>query len=55
VKDVEDVYQCRMALESMAVRLSIRRASDDELNLIEETLQMTQKKLNKVKVTKKTM
>jgi DNA-binding GntR family transcriptional regulator len=53
VKDVEDVYQCRMALESMAVRLTIRRASDDELNLIEETLQMTQKKIEQSEGYKK--
>jgi DNA-binding GntR family transcriptional regulator len=42
VQDMEDVYQCRMALESFAVRLIIQRASDEELNLIEETLRLTQ-------------
>jgi len=38
LKDVEDIYQCRMALESMATELTVRRATDGELSLIEETL-----------------
>ena len=37
-KDVEDVYQCRMALESLAVRLTIRRASDADIQQLERTL-----------------
>jgi DNA-binding GntR family transcriptional regulator len=45
VQDMEDVYQCRMALESLAVRLFIQRAADDEVNLIEETLRLTQTKI----------
>ncbi|TDF93165.1 GntR family transcriptional regulator [Paenibacillus piri] len=41
LQDVEDIYQCRMALESMAASLTVRRASDVELQRIEETLRQT--------------
>jgi DNA-binding GntR family transcriptional regulator len=49
VKDMEDVYQCRMALESLGVRLVIQRATDEELNRIDETLQETRSKINQPK------
>jgi DNA-binding GntR family transcriptional regulator len=44
-KDVEDVYQCRMALESFAVRLTILRASDGEIQELEDTLLLTKQKI----------
>lgn len=38
LKDVEDIYQCRMALESLAARLTTEHATEKELQQIEETL-----------------
>lgn len=38
MKDVEDIYQCRMALESLAAGLATRLATDEELQIIEKTL-----------------
>jgi DNA-binding GntR family transcriptional regulator len=38
IKDIEDIYECRQALESMAARITTRRASDDELEKIENIL-----------------
>ncbi|MDF2961456.1 MAG: GntR family transcriptional regulator [Paenibacillus sp.] len=46
IKDVEDIYQCRMALESMAAELTVRRASDEQLLTIEVTLQETLAKID---------
>ncbi|MEC0233520.1 GntR family transcriptional regulator [Paenibacillus kribbensis] len=45
VKDVEDVYQCRMALESLAVKLSVQRASDQEMAEIEKVLELCNNKI----------
>ncbi|WP_248928466.1 GntR family transcriptional regulator [Paenibacillus hamazuiensis] len=45
VEDVEDVYQCRMALESLAVKLTIQRASDHEIGEIENILQQADRKI----------
>jgi DNA-binding GntR family transcriptional regulator len=49
MKDVEDIYQCRMALESLAARLTTRLASDRELKEIENTLLKTKKCLESKK------
>jgi DNA-binding GntR family transcriptional regulator len=38
MKDFEDIYECRMALESLAARLTTRLASDKELEEIEKSV-----------------
>lgn len=43
MKDVEDIYQCRMVLESLAAQLTTRFASNRELKEIESTLVHTKK------------
>lgn len=43
VKDVEDIYQCRMALESLAARLAAELATSDQVSLLERTLVETEK------------
>lgn len=45
MKDVEDIYQCRMVLESLAARLTTRLSSNRELKEIETTLVQTKKLL----------
>lgn len=45
--DVEDIYQCRSALESLAVKLTTQRASDRQLQKIEDFLTETEKELQK--------
>jgi DNA-binding GntR family transcriptional regulator len=45
VADVQDVYQCRMALESFAAKLTIQRATDSEIKQIEDTLLLTKNKI----------
>lgn len=42
MKDVEEIYFCRMALESFAVELVTRIATNDELDEIEKSLQQTE-------------
>ncbi|MFD1848883.1 GntR family transcriptional regulator [Oceanobacillus bengalensis] len=42
LKDVEEIYYCRMALESFAVKLVTKLASDSELEEIQQTLQATE-------------
>jgi len=42
LKDVMDIYYCRMALESFAVRLTTSIASDDDLAEIEAALRETE-------------
>ncbi|WP_258728453.1 GntR family transcriptional regulator [Bacillus atrophaeus] len=42
IKDVEEIYFCRMALESFAAGLTTRIASAEELENIENTLQKTE-------------
>ncbi len=42
IKDVEEIYFCRMALESFAAGLTTRIASAEELESIENTLQKTE-------------
>lgn len=42
LKDVKDIYFCRVALESFAVRLTTQIASDVELAEIEQTLTETE-------------
>ncbi|OPJ59306.1 GntR family transcriptional regulator [Clostridium chromiireducens] len=44
-EDIENIYECRQALESQAVRLTTRKASDSELERIEATLFETQKNI----------
>lgn len=43
VKDVEDIYFCRMALESFAIKLMVQTASAEELEEIEKTLKETER------------
>jgi DNA-binding GntR family transcriptional regulator len=43
--DVEEIYQCRMALESLATKLTAKLASEEQLQEIEETLIKTEKLL----------
>ncbi|WP_066289946.1 GntR family transcriptional regulator [Bacillus sp. FJAT-29937] len=38
MKDIEDIYECRMALESLAARLTTRLASGQEIKKIENTV-----------------
>lgn len=45
MKDVEDIYQCRMVLESLAARLTTRLSANRELKEIEATLVQTKKHL----------
>ncbi len=45
MKDVEDIYQCRMVLESLAARLTTRLSANRELKEIETTLVQTKKLL----------
>lgn len=43
LKDVEEIYFCRKALESFATRLMIQKATDQEINEIENILIETEK------------
>jgi DNA-binding GntR family transcriptional regulator len=43
--DVEEIYQCRMALESLAAKLTAKLASEEQLIEIEKTLIKTEKHL----------
>ncbi|MFC4766779.1 GntR family transcriptional regulator [Effusibacillus consociatus] len=45
MKDVEDIYQCRMVLESLAAKLTTTLATNQELSEIESTLSETRKLL----------
>jgi DNA-binding GntR family transcriptional regulator len=53
MKDVEEVYQCRMALESLAAQLTARMASNEELQEIENTLLETKNILEQEEVWSK--
>ena len=44
-KDIEDIYECRQALESQAARLTTRNASDKELEQLENILLETKKSI----------
>lgn len=46
IKDVKEVYFCRQALESFAVRLTTEIASDAELQKIEDVLNQTESALS---------
>lgn len=50
MKDVEDIYQCRVALESLAAELATRLATEEELATIEKTLFEVKNYLDKNKV-----
>ncbi|MRG84971.1 GntR family transcriptional regulator [Salinibacillus xinjiangensis] len=43
LKDVKDIYFCRMALESFAAKITTQMASDEELKEIEDSLLKTEK------------
>ena len=43
MKDVEDIYFCRMALESFAVELTTKLATEEEIENIEQMLMETEK------------
>jgi DNA-binding GntR family transcriptional regulator len=45
MKDVEEIYQCRMVLESLAARLTAQLASQEELKEIEHNLEQTRKQI----------
>lgn len=45
LKDIEDIYECRQALESQAARLTTRKASDKDLGKIENILLETNEKI----------
>jgi DNA-binding GntR family transcriptional regulator len=45
MKDVEEIYQCRMVLESLAAKLATRLATSRELKEIEKVLAQTKKYL----------
>lgn len=51
MKDVEDIYQCRMVLESLAARLTTQNASNRELKEIESTLVKTKKHIENITTT----
>jgi DNA-binding GntR family transcriptional regulator len=44
-EDIENIYECRQALESQAARLTTRKASDKELEQIENILLESQKNI----------
>ena len=47
ITDVEEIYYCRMALESFAVNLTTKLVTDDELSKIEAILAETEAAINK--------
>jgi len=47
LKDVEDIYYCRMALESFAVKLTTKTATDKELEEVQNTLNKTKDAIEK--------
>ncbi|MGG3799661.1 GntR family transcriptional regulator [Metabacillus fastidiosus] len=49
IKDVEDIYQCRIVLESLAAKLTTELVSEDELQEIEGTLVLSKKFLESKK------
>ena len=49
LKDVEEIYFCRKALESFAVKLMIQKATDEEISEIESVLDKTEKAIQELK------
>ncbi|CAB1239998.1 GntR family transcriptional regulator [Clostridium sp. WLY-B-L2] len=47
IRDIEDIYECRRALESMAARLTTVRASQDDLDKIEDVLMRTEENIRR--------
>ncbi|NNV06316.1 GntR family transcriptional regulator [Geobacillus sp. C56-T2] len=45
IRDMEEIYHCRMSLESLAAKLACERASDHQLNEIEEVLRKTEQSI----------
>ena len=48
LKDVEDIYFCRMALESFAVGLMVKIASDEQIEEIKKALDEAEKAIDQV-------
>ena len=46
LKDIRDIYFCRMALESFAVSQTVKLAHDSELDELKKTLQDTEQAIN---------
>lgn len=46
MRDVEEIYFCRMALESFAVRLATEMATDEEMDQLEQTLRKTEQAIH---------
>ncbi|OIK14466.1 GntR family transcriptional regulator [Bacillus sp. MUM 116] len=46
LKDIADIYECRMALESLATRLTTRYATNQEIKDIENTVLNVKQNLN---------
>lgn len=46
IMDIEDIYECRQALESLAARLATRNASDEELVMMENILIKTKENID---------
>ena len=49
LKDVEEIYFCRKALESFAIRLMIQKATGEEISEIENVLNETEKSIQELK------
>lgn len=47
MKDVEEIYQCRMALESLAAKLTAKSASKEEVKEIEKVIIETEKQMKR--------
>ncbi|AMX84996.1 hypothetical protein GS3922_16030 [Geobacillus subterraneus] len=45
MRNVEEIYQCRMSLESLAVKLACERLSASQLDEIEEVLRQTEQSI----------
>lgn len=54
IGDIEDIYECRQALESLATRLATRKASNEELHKMENVLLEAKENIEKLddKLTK---
>lgn len=46
-EDVEEIFECREALEFMAVKLAVERASNDQISKLEELLKKAESALEK--------
>lgn len=55
IKDVEEIYQCRMALESLAARLAAGLAEESELKRLEAIMEDTKKAVDSGEDEKETL